>query len=80
MALPPGEKLLTVAEVCELLACKQSFLYDAVQNGRIEYVRIGTQALRFKRQHVDDFIAARTIAVRDRVEPIGRSQRARRAS
>lgn len=80
MAKVPAEKLLTVAEVCDILTCKQSFLYDAVQHGRIEHVRIGTQALRFTRRNVDDFIASRTVAVRDRPEPIGRSQRARRAS
>lgn len=80
MPLSPDEKLLTVAEVCEILACKQSFLYDAVQSGRIEFVRIGTQALRFRRKQVDDFIANRTVPIREKVAPIGRSQRARRAS
>lgn len=40
-------ELLTPADVCALLKVKKSWLYDAVENGALEAIRLGKQ-LRFR--------------------------------
>ena len=40
--------LLTPDDVCALLKVKKSWLYDAVENGALEAIRLGKQ-LRFRR-------------------------------
>ena len=48
---PPGPywdlDLLTPDDVCALLKVKKSWLYDAVENGALEAIRLGKQ-LRFR--------------------------------
>ena len=50
-ALPEGLywdlELLTPDDVCALLKVKKSWLYDAVENGALEAIRLGKQ-LRFR--------------------------------
>jgi len=50
-APPPGPRwdldLLTPDDVCALLKVKKSWLYDTVENGAIEAIRLGKQ-LRFR--------------------------------
>lgn len=52
-------RLLTPDEVCVLLRVKKSWLYDVVEAGAIEVVRLGKQ-LRFRRSALERYLAARS--------------------
>lgn len=49
-------RLLTVDDVCSLLKVKKSWLYDTVESGAIEVVRLGKQ-LRFQPSALSDYLA-----------------------
>lgn len=51
-------RLLTVDDVCSLLRVKKSWLYDTVESGAIEVVRLGKQ-LRFQPSAVADYLTQR---------------------
>lgn len=51
-------RLLTVDDVCSLLKVKKSWLYDTVESGAIEVVRLGKQ-LRFQPSALSDYLAQR---------------------
>ena len=50
-------ELLTPDEVCTLLKIKKSWLYDAVESGALEAVRLGKQ-LRFRPSALARFLDA----------------------
>jgi excisionase family DNA binding protein len=50
--------LLTPDDVCALLKVKKSWLYDAVENGALEAIRLGKQ-LRFRRSALISYLDAR---------------------
>lgn len=47
-------RLFTPDEVCDLLRVKKSWLYDVVEAGAIEVVRLGKQ-LRFRRSALERY-------------------------
>lgn len=51
-------RLLTVDDVCSLLKVKKSWLYDTVESGAIEVVRLGKQ-LRFQPSAISDYLTQR---------------------
>jgi excisionase family DNA binding protein len=53
-----GDALLTVDDVCAWFKVTRSWVYDEVQAGRLPYVRIGRQHLRFRRTELRQFIEA----------------------
>jgi excisionase family DNA binding protein len=50
--------LLTPDDVCALLKVKKSWLYDAVENGALEAIRLGKQ-LRFRPSALTRYLDAR---------------------
>ena len=50
--------LLTPDDVCALLKVKKSWLYDAVENGALEAIRLGKQ-LRFRPSALDRYLKER---------------------
>ena len=50
--------LLTPDDVCSLLKVKKSWLYDAVENGALEAIRLGKQ-LRFRPSALIRYVDAR---------------------
>jgi excisionase family DNA binding protein len=50
--------LLTPDNVCALLKVKKSWLYDAVENGALEAIRLGKQ-LRFRPSALDRYLKER---------------------
>jgi excisionase family DNA binding protein len=50
-------RLFTPDEVCALLQVKKSWLYDSVEAGAIEVVKLGRQ-LRFRRAGLERYLAA----------------------
>jgi excisionase family DNA binding protein len=50
--------LLTPDDVCALLKVKKSWLYDAVENGALEAIRLGKQ-LRFRPSTLDRYLKER---------------------
>jgi excisionase family DNA binding protein len=50
--------LLTADDVCALLKVKKSWLYDTVEAGAIEVIRLGKQ-LRFQPSAISAYLAAR---------------------
>jgi excisionase family DNA binding protein len=55
--------LLTPDDVCALLKVKKSWLYDAVENGAIEAIRLGKQ-LRFRPSALIRYLEQHAIKVR----------------
>ena len=53
--------LLTPDDVCTLLKVKKSWLYDAVESGAIEAIRLGKQ-LRFRPSAIASYLAERAQA------------------
>lgn len=53
-------RLLTPDEVCALLRVKKSWLYDVVEAGTIEVVRLGKQ-LRFRRSALERYLEAQAV-------------------
>jgi len=51
-------RLFTPDEVCALLKVKKSWLYDVVEAGAIEVVRLGQQ-LRFRRSALERYFETR---------------------
>jgi excisionase family DNA binding protein len=45
------EKLYNVSEVAEMLGVSASFIYKKVENGELEYAKLGS-ALRFRDDHI----------------------------
>ena len=54
--------LLTPDDVCALLKVKKSWLYDAVENGAIEAIRLGKQ-LRFRPSALVRYLEERVSSV-----------------
>jgi excisionase family DNA binding protein len=52
--------LLTPDDVCALLKVKKSWLYDAVESGALETVRLGKQ-LRFRPSAVARYLEVRAV-------------------
>jgi excisionase family DNA binding protein len=50
--------LLTANDVCALLKVKKSWLYDTVEAGKIEVIRLGKQ-LRFRPSAISAYLAGR---------------------
>jgi excisionase family DNA binding protein len=63
------DELLTVDEVCAWFKVATSWVYDEVEAGRLPYVRIGRQHLRFRRSELRQFIESR------RRQPLARRPR-----
>jgi excisionase family DNA binding protein len=57
--------LLTPDDVCALLKVKKSWLYDAVENGALEAIRLGKQ-LRFRPSALDRYLKERVSTVNGR--------------
>lgn len=53
-----GLRLFTPDEVCALLRVKKSWLYDAVEAGALDVVRLGKQ-LRFRRSALERYLDGR---------------------
>jgi excisionase family DNA binding protein len=53
-----ADALLSVEEVCAWFKVTKSWVYDEVEAGRLPYVRIGRQHLRFRRTELRQFIEA----------------------
>jgi excisionase family DNA binding protein len=53
--------LLTADDVCALLKVKKSWLYDTVEAGRIEVIKLGKQ-LRFQPSAISAYLAGRASA------------------
>ncbi|MBO0806171.1 MAG: helix-turn-helix domain-containing protein [Nocardiopsaceae bacterium] len=51
--------LLTADDVCALLKVKKSWLYDTVESGQIEVVKLGRQ-LRFQPSAIAAYLAGRS--------------------
>lgn len=51
--------LLTADDVCALLKVKKSWLYDTVEAGRIEVIKLGKQ-LRFQPSAIAAYLAGRS--------------------
>jgi excisionase family DNA binding protein len=62
MSDSPGDvdELLTVEDVCAWFKVTRSWVYDEVEAGRLPYVRIGRQSLRFHRSELRLFLQARS--------------------
>ena len=58
-------RLLTPDEVCALLRVKKSWLYDVVEAGTIEVVRLGKQ-LRFRRSALERYLTAQEVRLHRR--------------
>ena len=56
--------LLTPDDVCALLKVKKSWLYDAVENGAVEAIRLGKQ-LRFRPSALIHYLEAHVSKVND---------------
>lgn len=54
---PVNERLLTVAEVAELLQVKESWLYVACKRGEFPHVKVG-RYVRFSEQQVREWVAS----------------------
>ncbi len=50
------EKLLTVADVAELLQIKKTTVYKLVYEKRIPVLKISSKMLRFRKQDIDEWI------------------------
>lgn len=57
--------LLTPDDVCALLKVKKSWLYDAVESGELEAVRLGKQ-LRFRPSALASYLDRRVSKVHER--------------
>jgi excisionase family DNA binding protein len=57
--------LLTPDDVCALLKVKKSWLYDTVENGALEAIRLGKQ-LRFRPSALDRYLKERVSTVNGR--------------
>ena len=60
--------LLTPDDVCALLKVKKSWLYDAVENGVVEAIRLGKQ-LRFRPSALIHYLEAHASKVNDDRRP-----------
>jgi excisionase family DNA binding protein len=49
------EQLLTVADVCQLLQLKRTFVYDAVHKGHMPHVWLGSR-LRFEPDQIREWV------------------------
>ena len=56
----PADDLLTVEDVCAWFKVTRSWVYDEVEAGRLPYIRLGRQHLRFHRSELRLFLAARS--------------------
>lgn len=59
-------RLITVDQLCDLFRIKKSWVYDAVEDGRLPAIRLGKQ-LRFREAELISFLAAAT-TVSDQAE------------
>lgn len=57
---PEVDELLTVKDVCAWFKVPSSWVYDEVEAGRLPYIRIGRQSLRFSRRELLLFLRARS--------------------
>jgi excisionase family DNA binding protein len=53
-----ADGLLTVVEACKMLAVSRSFLYAAMDNGALSYVKLG-RARRIPRRALIEYVARR---------------------
>lgn len=63
MTEPPedvDEPLLTVEDVAAWFRVHRSWVYDEVEAGRLPFVRLGRQHLRFRRAELQQFLQARS--------------------
>jgi excisionase family DNA binding protein len=60
-----GEPLLTPEQVAEHLAVSKDVVYDLVQQGRLQGVRLNARTLRFTAEQVAGYIAERTTELRE---------------
>ena len=59
-----GQKLLTVAEVADIIGCTPKAVYRLVEGRKLPYIRWGERAVRVHPQALEGFLAARTVAAR----------------
>lgn len=60
----PSVPLLTPEQVCEQLAINKRNLYEMVQRGWIAHIKLNGKRLRFRQEHVDEYVDAQVIPVR----------------
>jgi excisionase family DNA binding protein len=48
--LPPGERLISVAEIADRGCCSPPTIYDAIRNGKLSACRVGDLILIAKQQ------------------------------
>lgn len=60
------QRLLTVSDVSELLGVNRQTVLKWVRHGDMGCVRLGLKNIRFRQEHVDEFVAAREAAAVER--------------
>lgn len=58
------QKLLTIAEVCELLQIHRTTLWRMVDQGKLRPTKIGVRAVRFQQREVERLVDRATKTVR----------------
>jgi|GEM_PF-2115235 len=58
-----SEKLLKIAEACEILSITPTYLYRLVRERQISAIRIGTRGIRFEEDAVKRFCDSRRITI-----------------
>lgn len=54
------KQLLTVGDLCELLSCRRSYIYQLVHNQQIPYIKMSHRAIRFRTDAIDKWLTERT--------------------
>ena len=67
-----ADPLLQPDDVCTQLGITKRTLYEMVQTGRIEHIKLNGRLLRFRQHQLDAWIDAQTIPVRLRTTPLTR--------
>lgn len=69
------QRFITVQEVARRLCCQDNYVYQLIQDGKLQAVRIGERALRIAEDSFERFIQQGIIDPADYVAPVdqGRS-------
>ena len=71
---PPRDRYISVSNAAEVLGSMEKVVYDLVQEGKLQAVRIGVRAVRISEKSLWDFIAANTVDPKHYVAPEERPQ------
>lgn len=60
-----AEKLIYVKTAAQMLCCTERHVYNMIQEGRLEAVRVGPRGMRVKKSSVDQYIRDNTVEPED---------------